>query len=74
MPLSEDSGDLTKVLFEDLAWNQFLWGINSVKVRSMVDQPDEMLEIGPILNFLFRPCRNISKSTPVANLEQAKLK
>ena len=37
VPLAKDYGDLTQVLFEDLTWNQFLWGVNSVKVRSMVN-------------------------------------
>jgi len=57
VPLLETSGDLKDVLVEKVAWNEFLWGINSVKIPSR--QPsDKMVEIGPILNFLFRPCRN----------------
>ena len=63
VPLSVDSGDLSKVLAEDLSWNQFLWGIDSVKVRSDLNKPDELIEIGPILNFLFRPCRHIQKAS-----------
>ena len=59
VPLNVESGDLTSVLAEELSWNQFLWGIDSVKVRTDLNKPDELIEIGPILNFLYRPCRSI---------------
>ena len=59
VPLLLEDGHLTRVIGEGLAWNDFLWGTDSVRVLSPDDQRNVLTEIGPILNFLFRPCKNV---------------
>ena len=67
VPLANSSEDehLKEVLVENAAWNQFLWGVNSVRIPTKSattatgNTASELVTIGPILNFLFRPCRSL---------------
>ncbi len=49
-------GPIKEVLAENLSWNQFLWGIDSLKVKEP-DSDSYKVSIGPIKNFLLRPTR-----------------
>ena len=71
VPLANESsgadGHFKEVLVENAAWNQFLWGVNSVRVpnklTTVVGNSSEFVEIGPILNFLYRPCRSLKTTS-----------
>jgi len=71
VPLSVDPeiGHISKVLGLNLTWNEFRWGIDSLKLRGQ-DEGSEEITISPIINFLFRPSHGGSKTMNF----QAKLK
>ena len=49
---------------EDLSWNEFHWGIDSLKLKG-TEGEGSVITISPILNFLFRPSKG-PKINPAA--------
>jgi len=61
---SGTKGPLKEILGENLSWDQFLWGIDSLKIRnSNSDNQGYKVSIGPILNYLLRPTRQLKQPT-----------